>query len=68
MMSLTLEDLERDLLVMNMRKVEGIEKVHQLTGAIAILEQQIQKVKNPESVEPPATPPEPPKEGCDEEE
>ena len=48
-MSFTIEELQNDLTMLNGRKEQSIQQFHQLTGAISVLEQQINKLSNDES-------------------
>ena len=46
-MSLTLEKLNEDLAVLQQRKILALEGVHQIIGAISIVEQMIQRESEP---------------------
>lgn len=47
-MSLTLEKLTEDLEVLNQRKDQALQSLHQIVGAISIIEQMIYRLKNPD--------------------
>ena len=44
-MSLTIEKLNEDLALLKSRQVEALQNFHQITGAISVLEQLLQRHK-----------------------
>jgi hypothetical protein len=55
-MSFSLEKLQQDLAIINVRKEQAMHQFHQLLGAGSIIEQMIQKLLNPEPEAPEAPP------------
>lgn len=48
-MSLTIEELKADIIILNGRKEKAIQDFHQIAGGISILEQMIYRIENHEA-------------------